>query len=469
MKKLFRKIGLTKNFLLWSICLVLFFVAVLLVKLAIFPSIELKGGKRVSVEYQDIYEEPGYKAVYFGKDITKDVEVEGDVNPEKLGEYEVTYEVGNGFFSRKVTRFVEVVDLTKPEMELTDDDVYVCPGTSYKAEKVKATDNYDGDLTSKVKNDIKKNKVTYSVTDSSGNKKSITKKLLFEDHEEPVLTLSGSENIFICANDVYQEPGYSAEDNCDKDLTKQVVVDGGVDSSLIGDYTITYSVKDASGNESKKERKVTVSDKDAPGVVYLTFDDGPNDGTTNVILDILKEEGVEATFFVTSKGPDDLIVREFQEGHTVALHTSSHDYATVYASDEAFFNDLNAVSERVERLTGVKSKFIRFPGGSSNTVSRRYSQGIMSRLTQEVQNRGYKYYDWNISSGDAGNTTDPRQVYLNVTRNLRKDRVNMVLMHDIKPYTRDALRDIIRYCKDNGYQMKKINNCTTMITQRVNN
>ena len=151
------------------------------------------------------------------------------------------------------------------------------------------------------------------------------------------------------------------------------------------------------------------------------------------------------------------------------MHTASHDYSIVYASDESYFNDLQQVRDRVLNLTGYDSKFIRFPGGASNTVSRRYSNGIMSRLTQEVLNRGYKYYDWNISSGDAGETTDPDKVYSNVVGNLRKDRVNMVLMHDIKPYTRDALRRIIRYCKDNGYPIKKISNCTTMITQRVNN
>ena len=186
-------------------------------------------------------------------------------------------------------------------------------------------------------------------------------------------------------------------------------------------------------------------------------------------MDILKEEGVEATFFVTNKGPDYVIQREYNEAHTVALHTASHDYAKVYASDDAYFNDLQQVHDRVYNLTGYDSRFIRFPGGSSNTVSRRYSQGIMSRLTKEVLNRGYKYYDWNISSGDAGGTTNAKVVAWNVTSGLRKDRVNMVLMHDIKPHTRDALRDIIRYCKENGYQMKKINNCSTMVTQRVNN
>ena len=93
----------------------------------------------------------------------------------------------------------------------------------------------------------------------------------------------------------------------------------------------------------------------------------------------------------------------------------------------------------------------------------------MSRVTQEALNRGFKYYDWNISSGDAGNTTDPNVVYSNVVNNLRTDRANMVLMHDIKTYTRDALRNIIRYGKNNGYRFEKITMDTEMVTQKVNN
>ena len=94
----------------------------------------------------------------------------------------------------------------------------------------------------------------------------------------------------------------------------------------------------------------------------------------------------------------------------------------------------------------------------------------MSRLTAEVQNRGFKYYDWNLSSGDAaGGTPTSDQIYYNVINSLSKNRANMVLMHDIKPYTRDALRRIIRYGKENGYRFEKITMDTDMVTQRVNN
>ena len=173
---------------------------------------------------------------------------------------------------------------------------------------------------------------------------------------------------------------------------------------------------------------------------------------------------------MTNSGPDELIKRAYDEGHTIALHTASHNYSIVYASVDSYFNDLNIVSERVKNITGVESKIIRFPGGSSNTVSRKYSSGIMSYLTSEVLKRGYRYYDWNVSSGDAaGGSPTASMIYDNVVSNLSKNRVNMVLMHDIKTYTRDALRDIIRYGKENGYVFDKITQDTEMITQRVNN
>ena len=469
MKRVKRKVRVSKKFIIWSTCFIVFFVAIYFIQLFIFPQIKLSGGKKIIVEYKELYKEKGYKASYFGKNISNDVKVSGKVNTEKLGDYKITYQAGSGFFKKKVVRTVSVRDTTKPKLAVSKEDVYACPGTKYSAEKVKATDNYDGDLSKKVKSEVGKDFVTYQVVDSNGNKKEITKKLFYKDIEKPSLELIGSEEIDMCVNEVYKEPGYNAVDNCDGDMKDAVTVEGSVDNSLVGDYEITYKAKDKAGNEGSVSRKIHVGSGDEDGVVYLTFDDGPNEGTTDVILDILKEEGVKATFFVTNKGPDELIVREFNEGHTVALHTASHDYSIVYASDESYFNDLQQVRDRVLNLTGYDSKFIRFPGGASNTVSRRYSNGIMSRLTQEVLNRGYKYYDWNISSGDAGETTDPDKVYSNVVGNLRKDRVNMVLMHDIKPYTRDALRRIIRYCKDNGYPIKKISNCTTMITQRVNN
>lgn len=458
--------GINKKFIIFGILICILFVGIYFANYLLFPQIKLKGGKKIVVSYKDKYSDK-YSASYRGDDITDDVIVKGKVDTDSLGTYYVTYKVGSGIFSRSVKREVEVKDTKKPKIELDDKDIYLCPGTKYKPVKVKASDDYDGDLSSKVKNEVFEDRVVYSVKDSSGNKRSITKKLVYEDVDAPKIELVGGEVINICSNDVYKEPGYNVQDNCDERIESSV--DGSVDSSVVGEYELTYNAIDKAGNKASLKRKVVVSDKDHVGVVYLTFDDGPNPGTTDVILDILKEEGVKATFFVTGYGPDELIKREHDEGHTVALHTNVHNYADVYASDEAYYNDLQAIHDRVLNITGVDSKFIRFPGGSSNTVSRRYSGGIMSRLTEGVLNRGYKYFDWNVSSGDAGGTTDPNQVYANVVNGLRHDRVNNVLMHDVKTHTRDALRSIIRYCKENGYEIRSIDNCSTMVTQRVNN
>ena len=424
----------------------------------VLPNITLKGSKSITIEYDELYEEKGFSAKHLGKDITSKVKVENNIDSKKLGTYEVTYSVNNNGLSKKIIRNVSVVDTKKPNINIDTNDVYVCPGDEYIKEKVEAIDNYDGDISDKVVVELnkEKNKVFYSVLDSSGNKETVTKNIFYEDKESPVIKLNGSEVIYTFVGESFNDPLYTITDNCDGDFTDKVTIEGYVDTNNIGEYNLKYIVKDNAGNESIANRKVFVKKRDIVGTIYLTFDDGPKEGTTNVILDILKEEGVEATFFVTNSGPDYLIKRMYDEGHTVGLHTASHNYQTVYSSVDGYYNDLYSVSNRVKRLTGYESKIIRFPGGSSNTVSKKYNVGIMTTLTQDVINKGFKYYDWNLSSGDAagGNPTSS-DIYNNVVNNLRRDRVNMVLMHDIKTYTRDALRDIIRYGKNNGYTFEK--------------
>lgn len=433
--------------------------------------ISLKKGRFYTIDYNTQYKEPGYKATLAGKDISNKITTKGKVNTKRLGNYKINYISKRGLFQKKVVRNVYVRDTSKPEIIIdgVENDIIVCPGTEYKKDNYRAKDNYDGDITKKVKVISKKDMITFKVTDKSGNSTSITKNIKYEDTTAPKLDLDGDATVTIYTGSNYNEAGYSAVDNCDGDISNSVKVTNNVNTSKPGTYEVKYEVTDKANNKSEAKRTIKVINKPVGGTIYLTFDDGPQEGTTNIILDILKEEGVKATFFVTNKGPDYLIKREYDEGHTVALHTATHDYSYVYSSPENYFKDLETVHNRVLNITGYDSKFIRFPGGSSNTISRRYYNGIMSYLTQEVQNRGYKYYDWNISSGDAGSTTDPNGVYANVVNNLSRTRTNMILMHDIKTYTRDAIRNIIRYGKENGYTFASIDEATPMVTQRVNN
>ena len=458
-------------FVVISILLVIVLGGFMAYNYLLLPRIELKGSKKITIDYKEEYVEKGYSANYFDKDVTDEVKVKGKVNSEKLGEYEVTYTVKKGPFKKTVTRTVEVVDKSAPVITISEEKrIVMCPNAEFKKEEYTAVDNYDGDVTSKVEVEVVDNKAIYKVTDKAGNTAKVEKELVYEDKVAPVLTLNGSDITYAFLNEGYSERGFSAADNCAGDISNRVKVTGSVNTAVAGTYTLKYEVSDDAGNTVSKERKVIVSKRGQNGVVYLTFDDGPREGTTNVILDILKAEGVKATFFVTNSGPDYLIKRMHDEGHTVALHTASHNYATVYASVDAYFNDLYSVGSRVKRITGVDSKIIRFPGGSSNTISRRYCAGIMSALTKEVLNRGYKYYDWNVSSGDADpNSITSTYVYNNVVNGIRKNRSNMVLMHDIKAATRDALKSIIQYGKDNGYSFEKITIDTEMVTQRVNN
>ena len=204
-------------------------------------------------------------------------------------------------------------------------------------------------------------------------------------------------------------------------------------------------------------------------MIYLTFDDGPSN-VTGEILDVLKRKGVKATFFVTS--PNEYTKRAFDNGHTIGLHSYTHDYGYIYANSINYFNDLNSISDRVYNVVGIRSKIIRFPGGSSNTVSRNYNRGIMTYLTNEVVNRGYTYFDWNVDSNDAGSDIyNSTNIYYNVISHLSHDKTNVVLMHDSGSHsaTVEALRNIIRYGKENGYTFKAITDSTPVIIHGVNN
>ena len=205
-------------------------------------------------------------------------------------------------------------------------------------------------------------------------------------------------------------------------------------------------------------------------IIYLTFDDGPSIYTMD-ILNTLDKYNAKATFFVTCSDNLESMSKEIvKRGHTIALHTCSHKYSYVYSNEDNYFDDLNSISNLVEKYTGIKSKYVRFPGGSSNTVSRAYNHGIMSRLSNQLTEKGYKYFDWNIDSNDAGGANS-EQEYANVIGALQiNDRdINMVLMHDVKVATKDALEGIIKDALSLGYTFSGINDYTKEVHHGINN
>lgn len=391
-----------------------------------------------------------------------------NVDWKRSGTYYVSYTFKSFLFRFKIRRKVIVKDMKKPVIVLKGKKhEYYCPNSKYKESGYKAIDNLDGDITSKVKVKRKKSYIIYSVTDKALNKTEVIRKISVGDYVKPVLTLKGASNVYLGLNETYQDLGAEAVDNCDGKV--KVTVKDKVDSTKLGKQTVVYEAVDKSGNKSTIKRVVNVLSPLEVNTIYLTFDDGPKEGTTNVILDILKEKNVKATFFVTNNGPDYLIKRIVDEGHTIGIHSATHDYGYIYSSVDNYMSDLNVVLDRIYNLTGVRTNLIRFPGGSSNTVSKKYCDKIMSTLTELVQKNGYLYYDWNLESGDSSFAREKQKLYDSVVSKLSHDRYNVVLMHDIKPYTRDALANIIDYALSNNYNFKSISYDTMPLHQKVNN
>ena len=441
--------------------------------IVLVPYIVLNGKEKINIEVNNKYIELNAKS-YVGLKELKELEIDSNVDTSKIGEYEVKYIAKYKNIKFTKVRKVIVEDTISPIITLNGSiETNVCSLDKYQDEGASAIDNFDGDLTDKIKVVKNKNSIIYRVTDSSGNEAILERKLIVNDIEVPTISINGNENLSIQKGSTYVDEGASALDNCDGDLTSKIATTGTVDTNNLGEYSIKYEVIDSSKNIATKERKIVVVDKPnySDRVIYLTFDDGPSYSITPGILDILKEENVKATFFVInhSDSLNYLIKREFDEGHTVALHSYTHNYGTIYSSVDAYFNDLDAIDNKVNSIIGHKPNIIRFPGGSSNTISR-FNPGIMTTLSKEVANRGYVYFDWNISSGDAGEAYTSSDVYNNVINNLNSKN-NVVLLHDFESNykTLNALRDMIRYAKSIGYNFDKITEFTPKIRHRVNN
>ena len=438
--------------------------------------------ENLEVEVFRKYKSPKVTFCYGNKISCKKLsyKTKGKVNIKKIGTYKIKYATTYKKEKFAKTLVVKVVDKTKPKIKVEGEFQSVCPTGKSSGVTISATDNYDGDITDKLKYKLDNNKLIYVVKDSSGNKASKSFDVTVSDNEKPSIVLNGSATLYIGTGSKYKEPGYTSVDNCDGDITSKVVVTGSVDTSKPGNYEIMYTSKDSFDNETTIKRIIKVfnvnnySDEKSLGdkIIYLTFDDGPGPYTAK-LLDVLNKYNVKATFFVTSQaltiGHEDMLKREYDEGHTVAIHSYTHNYAQIYKSLDAYMEDLLKMQDKIKTYTGHEAKIVRFPGGSSNTISRRYKNGIMTEAANKLNELGYKYYDWNITSGDAGGTTNTAQVAQNVINGLQPGRPNMVLQHDIKSFSVDAVETIIQHGLANGYTFAPITMDTPAVHQGINN
>ena len=444
------------------------------------------------------------------------------VNIHEPGTYVVTYSAKFMWLSASSTRDVVIVDTTPPVIELKHiDDYYTLPHHAYEEEGFTATDNHDGDITSKVVSEEKDGHVYYTVSDQYGNKATADREIFYDDRNAPVFSFPSGEEGFLFQGQTWEDD-VQAEDDADGDVSDRVKSEGSVDTGKVGTYIITYTVSDEWGNVAKKNRYVTVkrvpvtadeaaaaavitpvsaqaaaagstagtgstanaaagagaaaeqtakpATADPKKIIYLTFDDGPGKYTEE-LLKILDDHKVLATFFVTAAYKDyqDLIGKEYNAGHSVGVHTATHEYSEIYASTDAYWADFNKMQDIIQEQTGCRTDIFRFPGGASNTVSANYSKGIMTELARQSAEKGYIYVDWNVTSGDAGDTTDSEVLYQNMMKGIHTYENSFILCHDIKDFTIATMDRFITDALKEGYTFLPITSESKTCHHGINN
>lgn len=439
------------------------------------PAIEFTQSE-IKIEINGKLDEKSYIKNINGYD--SDIKIDSSqVNTKKLGKYTITYKLGKKDYQLPV----RVVDTVAPEYKVKDLDIDL--GMEVKVEDF-ISDIKDA---TKTKSYFKKNynfnkegkqNITVVVEDEAGNK---TKKeatiSIVKDTEKP--TIDGLNALTVkLGNKTNYLAGLTIKDN--RDSKPKVEVDSSqVNLDKEGTYTVKYKVTDRSNNVGEYSRQVKVVKNVTPKkigmsdekVIYLTFDDGPS-ANTGKILDILDKYNAKATFFVTGNGKkyNKYIKEAHDRGHTIGLHTYSHNYNEVYKSVDAYFDDLNKIGQMVKDEIGYVPHYIRFPGGSSNTKSKHFCKGLMTTLVNEVQNRGYQYYDWNGDTTDAAGNNRPVSALIKNGTSSHAKNIN-ILAHDTqaKSTTVEALPKIIEYYQKLGYQFKAIDDTSFTPHHQVNN
>ena len=428
----------------------------------------MRGAAETELPVGTAYTEPGCRAVSAGRIFGEGrrelpVTVSGEVDGERLGDYERSYTARWLFWEYRALRHVHVTDRTPPVITLQRREGYAPRWLDgYEEEGYTAEDNIDGDLTNAVRREVRGETVVYTVTDAAGNTGETRREIPYSEGL-PKIEPGGGTEPEIPAALHFLDPGVKASDGRGRDYTALLQIEGEVDPTRPGVYERVFSLENARGETVSVTQRVHIvpaalpaEDTPAEKTMYLSFDDGPGP-YTGQLLDVLKEYGVKATFFVTCRYPDyfDMVGRACREGHVIGVHSASHDYDRVYASERAYYDDFEACQAMIREQTGRPAEIFRFPGGSSNTVSA-FNEGIMSRLTADMNAMGYQYFDWNVDSDDAGKTNSTAGVLKNIEDGCAGKDVCLVLQHDVKPFSVAAVRQVIEWALENGYRFETL-------------
>ncbi len=446
------------------------------------PVITLLGETKITIKADGEYKESGFTAIdYFGKDITANVKVNGKIDMTQAGEYVLEYVVTDDY-GKKATaqRTIEVLPVP-PKIKLEGEKEYSLFLLEEYTEKGFSAFDYSGKELTKdviVTGEVDTEKsgeyvIEYTVTDSYGN--TVTEKRVVTVKDKPIppsLELLGSPRLKLYKDEDYSEAGFTAT-AFGKDASDLVSVEGEVFQE-VGTYTVTYTLDDGYGQVVTAERIVMVVDvpQNRPEnagekIIYLTFDDGPSQ-YTGQLLEILDKYNVKATFFVVDSGKYDTMRQIVDQGHSIGIHSATHDYGEIYSSADAFFEDLYGMQDIIYRETGVLTTLMRFPGGSSNTVSS-FNPGIMTYLTDAVEEAGFHYFDWHISSEDAGGIRTESGVYNMVVGSAKYYNKPIILQHDTKKFSIEAVDDIILWGLENGYVFMPLDENSPKAHHGINN
>lgn len=421
-----------KTIIYFILGMVVLCVVALLIKLLFFsglfiPMIQLNGKDHMRVEVHEPFDDPGATARFQFRNYSEEVQVEGDLDLTKLGTYTMIYTFEE--YDKKVERTIDVVDTVKPE-----------------------------------------------------------------------ITLEGADTIRVFENGTYLDPGYTAVDNYDGDISTNVVVNQDIDMSKKGIYTVTYTIHDSSGNEATKTREVEVCadptsmklhyDYDSydnkaeewwfhksenhernkaamdeevlksyggyflgpdEKVLYLTFDEGGNDITyIKEIADVLNENGVTATFFLTRnyiRDNADFINDLVKHGHVIGNHTWHHYDMTTLANAQgvdSFVKEITETEKTYMEVTGeAMKKVFRFPKGGSSV-----------RALKMVQDMGYTTYNWSHAYYDYASDVSGEEALKTLLDHYHNGAI--YLLHPSNKGNYEAMETFIKTMMKEGYRFETV-------------
>lgn len=409
----------------------------------------------------------------------QNIEIDNQVNNHQLGKYQILYH----YQGKTFTLNVYVDDVNPPQYDVKN--IKILKNESVDAQTL--VENIQDESKTIVYfkedylfNEVKTYKVCVVVEDEYENRTEKYTYVLVEEKDEEAPVIDELEPLTILAGDTID---LKEDIKINDDHDQQPILT--IDDSLLnihkeGEYIVYYHVEDHSRNQNTYKRTIIVlsqydnREAKADGIktCYLTFDDGPSSNTKD-ILDILDQYHIKATFFVTGTSPKDYhyIQEAYQKGHVIGLHTYSHDYEYIYSSVKNYITDLNKIKELVYEQTGIYTTYMRFPGGSSNLVSKKYNHGIMTRLTRKVIDLGYQYYDWTCINGDGEGIKTLDGLKKKAFEEMNGQEDIMFLMHDSASCSNTVkmLSSLIEELINQGYHFETVDKTSPTFHHHVQN